>query len=65
MKKSTRPYPLVQVDTAAVGAVAHAGGVLLTRTAYATDLSGALSDALLRWRKPLGGARPVESTSWT
>ncbi len=60
MKKSTRPYPLVQVDTAAVGAVAHAGGVLLTRTAYATGLSGALAEGLAPWRKPLAVHDPVK-----
>ncbi len=60
MKKSTRPYPLVRVDTTSVGAVAHAGGVLLTRTAYATDLSGALSDGLAGWRKPLAVHDPAK-----
>ncbi|MGB3186780.1 MAG: IS1380 family transposase [Ornithinimicrobium sp.] len=60
MKKSTRPYPLVQVDITSVGAVAHAGGVLLTRTAYATGLSGALSWELARWRKPLAVHDPAK-----
>ncbi len=60
MKKPTRPYPLVRVDTAAIGAVAHAGGVLLTRTAYATGLSGALSEALVPWRKPLAVHDPAK-----
>ncbi len=60
MKKSTRPYPLVQVDTTNVGAVAHAGGVLLTRTAYATDLSTALSERLTKWRKPLAVHDPAK-----
>jgi hypothetical protein len=60
VKKSTRPYPLVRVDTTSVGAVAHAGGVLLTRTAYATGLSGALCDGLLRWRKPLAVHDPAK-----
>jgi len=60
VKKSTRPYPLVRVDTAAVGAVAHAGGVLLTRTAVATGLSGALSEELTRWRKPLAVHDPAK-----
>jgi len=43
-----------------VGAVAHAGGVLLTRTAYATGLSGALSDGLAGWRKPLAVHDPAK-----
>lgn len=60
MKKSTRHYPIVQVDTAAVGAVAHAGGVLLTRTAIATGLSGALSQGLAPWRKPLAVHDPAK-----
>lgn len=60
MKKSTRRYPLVQVDTAAVGAVAHAGGVLLTHTADTTGLSGALAEGLAPWRKPLAVHDPAK-----
>ena len=60
MKKSTRRYPLVQVDTAPVGAVAHAGGVLLTHTAEATGLPGALSQGLAPWRKPLAVHDPAK-----
>jgi len=52
VKKSTCPYPLVRVDTSSVGAVAHAGGVLLTRTVFATGLFGELCQELAPWRKP-------------
>ena len=60
MKKSTRRYPVVQVDTAAVGAVAHAGGVLLTHTTEATGLPAALSEQLAPWRKPLAVHDPAK-----
>ncbi len=39
MKKTTRFYPRIAVDTAAVGAVGQAGGVLLTGTAEANTQS--------------------------
>lgn len=52
MKNSTRSYPRVQVDMARSGAVAAAGGVLLTRTADVTGLSASLKGELGRWRKP-------------
>lgn len=60
MKKSTRPYPLVRINTTNVGAVAHAGGVLLTRTAVATGLPGVLSEELAPWRKPLAVHDPAK-----
>lgn len=60
MKKSTRRYPFVQVDTAPVGAVAHAGGVLLTHTAQTTGLTGALAEGLAPWRKPLAVHDPAK-----
>ena len=50
--KDTGAYPRVQVDTAAVRAVGHAGGVLLTETVRVTGLDEALSAALSPWRKP-------------
>ena len=34
--------------------------MLLTRTAYATGLSGALSDGLAGWRKPLAVHDPAK-----
>lgn len=52
MKNSTRSYPRVQVDTAPSGAVAQAGGVLLTQAAEVTGLSASLRAELGRWRKP-------------
>lgn len=60
MKKFNRRYPQVLVDTAPVGAVAHAGGVLLTRTADATGLSASLSQELAGWRKPLAVHDPAK-----
>ncbi len=60
MKKPTRRYPLVQVDTASVGAVAHAGGVLLTHAADITGLTGELSQELAPWRKPLAVHDPAK-----
>ena len=53
MKKRSRFYPRVQVDTADVPAVGQAGGVLLTDTIAAAGLDAALSSALAPWRKPL------------
>jgi hypothetical protein len=51
--KSTGLYPRVRVDSAKVAAVGQAGGVLLTETIRAAGLDRGLSEALLRWRKPL------------
>jgi hypothetical protein len=53
VKKRSRFYPRVWVDTAGVPAVGQAGGVLLTDTVTAAGLDTALSAALTRWRKPL------------
>jgi len=53
VKQATGFYPRPKVDTAKVGAVGQAGGVLLTQTVRAAGLDVALSDALVRWRKPL------------
>ncbi len=53
MKRRSRFYPRVQVDTAEVPAVGQAGGVLLTVTVAAAVLDVALSAALAPWRKPL------------
>ncbi len=60
MKKSTCSYSPVRVDTSRVGAVAHAGGVLLTRTVHATGLTGELSQELAPWRKPLAVHDPAK-----
>ncbi len=60
MKKSTRPYPAVRVDTQGVGAVAHAGGVWLTRTAQSTGLSGSPSQELAPRRKPTAVHDPAK-----
>lgn len=53
MVNNTGSYPRVHVDTAAVAAVGHAGGVLLTETIRTTGLDRALSQALSPWRRPL------------
>jgi hypothetical protein len=53
VKKRSRFYPRVQVDTAEVPAVGQAGGVLLTDTVAAGGLDTALQAALAPWRKPL------------
>jgi hypothetical protein len=53
VKKRSRFYPRVQVDTAEVPAVGQAGGVLLTDTVAAAGLDTALAAALAPWRKPL------------
>jgi hypothetical protein len=53
VKKRSRFYPRVQVDTADVPAVGQAGGVLMTDTVAAAGLDAALSAALAPWHKPL------------
>jgi len=53
VKKRSRFYPRIQVDTSASGAVGQAGGVLLTETVAAVGLDAALSAALAPWRRPL------------
>ena len=60
MKKSNRRYPQVLVDASSIGAAAHAGGVLLTRTADVTGISGELSQELAPWRKPLAVHDPAK-----
>jgi Transposase DDE domain group 1 len=53
VKKRSRFYPALKVDTASVAAVGQAGGVLLTDTIAAAGLDTALAAALSPWRKPL------------
>jgi hypothetical protein len=53
VKKRSRFYPRLCVDTAVVPAVGQAGGVLLTATVAAAGLDASLSAALAPWRKPL------------
>jgi DDE family transposase len=53
VKKRSRFYPRVRVDTAGVPAVGQAGGVLLTDTVAVAGLDMALSAALAPWRRPL------------
>ncbi len=60
MRKTTRFYPRVQVDTTGCAAVRQAGGVLLTDTIRAAGLDRALSEALARWRKPTAVHDPAE-----
>lgn len=56
----TRSYPRVDLDTARSGAVAQAGGVLLTRAAEATGLTASLRAELGRWSKPRPEPSPRE-----
>lgn len=63
MKHSTRSYPRVHVDTARSGAVAQAGGVLLTRAAETTGLTAGLKAELGPWRKPLAVHDPGKVVS--
>ena len=60
MSKRSGLYPLVRVDAAAVPAVAHAGGALVSRTAHASGLGAALHEALGPWRKPLARHDPAK-----
>ncbi len=53
MKHSTRSYPRIHVDTARCGAVAQAGGVLLTGAVEVSGLTAALKAQLGPWRRPL------------
>jgi hypothetical protein len=53
VKKRSRFYPRIRVDTGGSVAVGQAGGVLLTDTVAAAGLDAALSAALAPWRKPL------------
>ena len=58
MRQTAGFYPRPRVDTAKVSAVGQAGGVLLTQTVRAAGLDVALSDALVRWRKPTAVQNP-------
>ena len=58
MKKRSRFYPRVRVDTAGVPAVGQAGGVLLIETVAVAGLDTALSAALARVAQAAGGPRP-------
>lgn len=53
MKKRSRCYPRVQVDTSDVPAVGQAGAVQLTETLRVSGLDAQMSAALAPWRKPL------------
>jgi hypothetical protein len=53
VKKRSRFYPALKVDTADVPAVGQAGGVLLTETVRASGLDAGMLAALSPWRKPL------------
>ena len=53
MKKRSRFYPRLRVDTSGSAAVGQAGGVLLIEAVTVAGLDAALSAALVPWRKPL------------
>ena len=52
MKKPTLCYPCPTIDGAGAAVVPHAGSTLLLRTAQTVGLTGALSESLMRWRRP-------------
>jgi hypothetical protein len=56
--KSTLCYPSLVVERRGSGVVSHAGAVALLGTAQRTGLSGVLSEALARWRKPMSSHDP-------
>jgi hypothetical protein len=60
VKQTTGFYPRLSVDTTTSGAVAQAGGVLLTETVAATGIGQELSNELARWRKPLAVHDPAK-----
>ncbi len=60
MEQTTGFYPRLTVDTTTSGAVAQAGGVLLTETVAATGIGRELSSELARWRKPLAIHDPAK-----
>lgn len=51
-RRSFPPSPPAQVETTSAGAVTHAAGVLLTRTAEANGLRAALAQGLALSREP-------------
>jgi hypothetical protein len=58
--KASVLYPRLKVDTAVVGAVGQAGGVLLTQTLAVTGLGAGLSKALAPWRKQFAVHDPAK-----
>src|SRR5674476_222744 len=60
VKQTTGFYPRLNVDTTTSGAVAQAGGVLLTETVAATGIGRELSTELARWFKPLAIHDPAK-----
>jgi len=60
VKQTTGFYPRLSVDTTTSGAVAQAGGVLLTETVAATGIGRELSAALGPWRKRLAIHDPAK-----
>ncbi|SOC52858.1 Transposase DDE domain group 1 [Blastococcus aggregatus] len=53
MKKPTLYYPRPAIDGTGSAVVAHAGSMLLLRTAQTVGLTRALREAMAGWRKPL------------
>jgi len=60
VKKTTRLYPHVEVDTAPCAALAQAGGVTLTETIAVTGLGAGLRTGLSPWRKQLAVHDPAK-----
>ena len=61
--KRTAVYPQPRHDAGGTRVVGHAGGMLLTKTAAVTGLTGELSKVLARWRKPLATHDPGKIVS--
>lgn len=59
VKTTAGLYPLMDVETGRVNALAH-GGVLLTETVRACGLDVLLSQALAPWSKPLARHDPAK-----
>ncbi|AYD90758.1 IS1380 family transposase [Actinomyces lilanjuaniae] len=60
MKTVAGLYPLTDVETGRVDALAHGGGALLTETVRACGLDVLLSQALASWSKPLARHDPAK-----
>lgn len=60
VKTTAGLYPLVNVETGRVNALAHGGGMLLTETVRTCGLDVLLSQALAPWSKPLARHDPAK-----
>lgn len=58
MKKTTRSYPVLDVDAEGTGVASNAGLLVAVETIRAVGLDRELSSALAPWRKPLASHDP-------